>query len=214
MQNVDVTGNRPCSRASIVAGMWFAAWCHFLLHAFLLKHKITLSYLFWQIFDLDMSLVRYKFHHPLTTPFLLYSSKTDDPIPWLHVIRRDGQPAGRDANPDLPAHGQPAAQPQQHGSHQLHQQTTDGTRKRVSFQQVPHASEKDRDSVRAATKRDASEDLVPEPKDETEEEDKGGAYSVAWRGRGTTVARPRRVQWEQSRVHISDRLNVTFVESG
>ena len=56
-----------------------------------------------------------------------------------------------------------------YGKNELHQQTADGTRKRVPFQQVSDAGTKDRDRRGAWTERNSSENLVPKPPDETEE---------------------------------------------
>ena len=67
---------------------------------------------------------------------------------------------------------------QQHGPHQLHHQTVDGTGERIPLQQIPDQSPADRNRRRFAVKRDAGQNLVPEPADETEEAHEGGTHST------------------------------------
>ena len=64
---------------------------------------------------------------------------------------------------------------QQHGKDKLFHQAADGAGEGVPLQQVLDPGPEDRDRGGPAAERDAGQDLVPEPEDEAEEADEGGA---------------------------------------
>lgn len=134
--------------------------------------------------------------------FCLSSTEADDPARGVRQPGRPRQPPGGAPHPHRqPDAGQPPPQPQQHRPHQLHQQTAHRTREGVPLQQVPNPREEDRDRLRPPAQRNASQNLVPEPTDEAEEEDQRGAHCGP---RGDPLVLPAdRLEREQPRVQLN-----------